>query len=51
MAGSDFAERYRFAPDILAAVPAASRPDNRHGPREAVGCWTWDRGGAALVRA
>ena len=36
MGDSDLAERYRFAPDILAAVRAASRPDNRHGPLEAV---------------
>jgi hypothetical protein len=36
VADSDLAERYRFAPDDLAAVRAASRPDNWHGPLEAV---------------
>ncbi|BCJ44516.1 fatty acid desaturase [Actinoplanes ianthinogenes] len=41
MADSDLAERYRFAPDILAEVRAASRPDNWHGPLEAVEHWTW----------
>jgi Fatty acid desaturase len=41
VADSDLAERHRFAPDILAAVRAASRPDNWHGPIEAVEHWAW----------
>ena len=41
MADLDRATRYRFAPDILADVRAASRPDNWHGPLEAVEHWTW----------
>lgn len=41
MADSDLAERYRFAPDDLAAVRAASRPDNWHGPLEAVVYGAW----------
>ncbi|MFJ8430175.1 fatty acid desaturase [Kitasatospora sp. NPDC094019] len=41
MADSDLAERYRFAPDIMAEVRAVSRPDNWHGPLEAVTHWAW----------
>ncbi|GLZ00502.1 fatty acid desaturase [Actinoplanes sp. NBRC 103695] len=41
MSNADLAERYRFAPDILAEVRRASRPDNWHGPLEAVRHWVW----------
>ena len=41
MNDSELAERYRFAPEILAAVRVASRPDNWHGPLEAVQHWAW----------
>ncbi|WP_220729753.1 fatty acid desaturase [Streptomyces radicis] len=41
MASADRAERHRFSPEILAAVRAASRPDNWHGPLEVVEHWLW----------
>jgi fatty acid desaturase len=34
-------DRYRFSPEILAAVNAASRLDNWHGPIEVIEHWTW----------
>lgn len=38
---SVLAERYRFSPDILAAVRARSRLDNWHGPLEVAEHWSW----------
>ncbi|MEU9479450.1 fatty acid desaturase [Streptomyces sp. NPDC048191] len=41
MSRTDRPERYRFSSDILAAVRAASRPDNWHGPLEVIEHWLW----------
>lgn len=41
MSRSDLAERYRFSPEILAAVRVASRLDNWHGPVEVLEHWAW----------
>lgn len=41
VSSTDRADRYRFSPDILAAVRAASRPDNWHGPLEVCEHWLW----------
>ena len=34
-------ERYRFSPEIVAAVRAAARLDNWHGPLEVIEHWAW----------
>lgn len=41
MSSTDRADRYRFSPEILAAVQAASRLDNWHGPLEIIEHWAW----------
>lgn len=41
MSSPDRAERYRFSPEILAEVRAASRPDNWHGPLEVAEHCLW----------
>jgi fatty acid desaturase len=41
VADTDRAARYRFDQDILAGARAAARPDNWHGPLEAVEHWAW----------
>lgn len=41
MPRADRADRYRFSPEILAEVQAASRLDNWHGPLEIVEHWAW----------
>jgi fatty acid desaturase len=38
---TDRTNRYRFSPDILAEVRAASRLDNWHGPLEIAEHWSW----------
>jgi fatty acid desaturase len=41
VSGASCADRYRFSPEILAAVRAVSRTDNWHGPLEVIEHWSW----------